>query len=287
MPTVKTKRAPTEASAATFVRRRAQITAQIDRALLAALPAKARVPAPLYAAMHYCLFTGGKRFRPLLVLMAAEAVGSRAASAMPVACAVEMIHTYSLAHDDLPAMDNADERRGHPSCHRKFDEATAILVGDALLTLAFELLGRAKTDNVLGILRTLGEASGTIGLIGGQVMDLAAIRHPETVKVQTLIAVAERKTGALITASVVCGALAGGAKQDQARRLRRYGQHVGLAFQLIDDAHDHDGIAAVLGFEAAAREAERHLDEALRAIASFGPQAQGLRGMARWLQETL
>ena len=128
-------------------------------------------------AMLYCVFPGGKRFRPLLCLGAAEAVGATARQALPVATAMELIHTYSLVHDDLPAMDNADERRGRPACHRKFGEGNAILIGDALLTLAFELLGRNGTRNGLEIVRVIGQASGTTGLIGGQVMDLQAISH--------------------------------------------------------------------------------------------------------------
>jgi geranylgeranyl pyrophosphate synthase len=149
------------------------IEAELDRVL----PAGGRgASARIAEAMRYCVLSGGKRFRPLLCLGGAEAVGGQARRALKAACAIELIHTYSLVHDDLPAMDDAAMRRGRPSCHRKFGEGNAILAGDALLTLAFELLGRNGTPNALGIVQTLGRGCGTTGLIGGQALDLRAAK---------------------------------------------------------------------------------------------------------------
>jgi geranylgeranyl diphosphate synthase type II len=264
----------------------AQLAARVDRALERCLPRQAAVPHPLHEAMRYCLFTGGKRFRPLLVLASAQAVGGNASNAMPVACAIELIHAYSLVHDDLPAMDNADTRRGKPSCHRRYDEATAILVGDALLTLAFEVLGRSRLPNAAPILRELAQASGAANLIGGQMMDLRVLRDPKRATAQELTAIAQRKTAALIAASAVCGALAGGGAPSAIRRLSQFGQHLGLAFQLIDDVHDADGIAHFLGVESTGRQAKHHLEQAQRLLKPFGKRALSLHGMVQWLRET-
>jgi len=273
----------------------------VNEALERALPSAQQPPAIIHDAMRYCVFSGGKRFRPLLCLGACEAVGAPARQALPVACAIELIHTYSLVHDDLPAMDNADQRRGQPSCHRKFGEGNAILVGDALLTLAFELLGRdgiprlrsrgerGRTDGTppaLEIIRTISRASGTTGLIGGQVLDLQAISQPRTATERTLVEVAQQKTAALITASVVAGALAGGASAVDVQRLKRYGRDLGLAFQLIDDLHDQEGLAQAMGAEAARTEAQRLIDRALAALEPFGKRAQALRQLATWLVDT-
>ena len=258
----------------------------VDEGLTRVLPRQADVPPVMREAMLYCVFPGGKRFRPLLCLGAAEAVGATARQALPVATAMELIHTYSLVHDDLPAMDNADERRGRPACHRKFGEGNAILIGDALLTLAFELLGRNGTRNGLEIVRVIAQAGGTTGLIGGQVMDLQAISHSVAARERTLLAIAERKTGALITASVIAGALAGGATAAKLRQIRRYGETIGLAFQLIDDLHDQEGLARVIGQEQACAQAQRLIQRGLQALAPFGRRAEVLRALAGWLETT-
>lgn len=263
-----------------------RLTRAVDRHLERVLPRAASVPPVVHEGMRYCVFSGGKRFRPLLCLGACEAVGAPAQRALDVACAIELIHTYSLVHDDLPAMDNADERRGQPTCHRKFGEGNAILVGDALLTLAFERLGRNGTSNALSIIRTVGQACGTTGLIGGQVLDLQAISRPRATTQDALREVARRKTGALITASVLAGGLAGGATSAQANSLQRYGQAVGLAFQLIDDLHDHEGLAQVMGSEEAKREAEQLINHAIAALKPFGTRAGLLRQLAEWLSMT-
>ena len=233
--------------------------------------------------MRYCVFSGGKRFRPLLCLGACKAVRGEPAEALGAACALELIHTYSLVHDDLPAMDNADERRGRPSCHRRFGEATAILVGDALLTLAFDVVSRNGTPQALAILRILGRACGTTGLIGGQVLDLqCGVRHAEC-GVATLEQIAKRKTGALITASVLCGGLAGGADERRLAALQRYGRGIGLAFQLLDDVRDGEALALAMGPERAREKARRLMVTAIGVLRPFGPRAEALRALAGWL----
>ncbi len=250
--------------------------------------------------MRYCVMGGGKRFRPLLCVGACEAVGSPARQALSVACATELIHTYSLVHDDLPAMDDADERRGRPSCHRKFGEAMAVLVGDALLTRAFELLSvdgiprlrsgcrpeRSRMDgtpNTLTILRTISEASGTAGLVGGQVLDVEGGRWKVEGGRERLEEIARKKTGALITASVVAGGLAGGASSTALSRLRQFGQRLGLAFQLKDDLHDGDGLVKVLSRKAVGQRAQTLIDEAQHTIKPFGERAWLLRELSDWL----
>ena len=267
-------------------RRLEQLTRLIDQELARALPKAAQVPQVIHEAMRYCVGSGGKRFRPLLCLGACEAVGSSTRKALSVACALEMVHTYSLVHDDLPAMDNADERRGQPTCHRKFGEGNAILVGDALLTLAFERLSRNGTLNSLAIIRTIGEACGTVGLIGGQVLDLQAISQPRTATERVLRDIAQRKTAALITASVVAGALAGGVASRQLKPLQRYGQDIGLAFQLLDDVHDGDGLAQAVGSDATRSEAARLIARAVDALEPLGKRAGLLRQLAAWLAST-
>jgi len=246
--------------------------------------------------MRYCLFPGGKRFRPLLCLGGCEAVGGQASHAVTVACALELIHTYSLVHDDLPAMDNADERRGRPSCHRRFGEATAILVGDALLTRAFELLSTNGRGHVVDVIRTIGHASGTSGLIGGQLLDLSVRelrgrqQHPPTrqpvnpsTNVSRFEDIAKRKTAALIAASVVAGGVVGGGAPSAIARLRRYGQRLGLAFQLVDDLHDGEDLASALGPRAAQRRARVLIQEAREALQPFGARAATLRELTEWL----
>ncbi len=258
--------------------------AQVDAALAKALPSVGQGPPMRAEAMRYCLFPGGKRYRPLLTLAACEAVGASARHAMAAACAVELIHTYSLVHDDLPAMDNADERRGQASCHRKYGEANAILVGDALLTLAFEVAGSDGLPNALAIVRALGQAGGTAGLVGGQVLDLQAISQPRTATEQTLTSISQRKTGALITASIVVGALAGKGASGQVRLLSAFGRDLGLAFQIVDDLHDRDGLARALGPEAARVQATELLRRATARLEPFGRRAAALSELAGWLR---
>ena len=193
-------------------------------------------PPRLVAATRHALFGGGKRVRPLLALLAAEAAGADAASALPWAMAVEMLHTYSLIHDDLPAMDDDDERRGRPTCHVAFDEATAILAGDALLTEAFRTLGASAASPavIVRLVALLGNAAGGGGMVGGQVEDIGG-------GLETLAALEQmqmRKTGALIGAAAVGGAVSAGAGEQTIEALARYGAALGLLFQLTDDLID-------------------------------------------------
>ena len=258
----------------------------VEGGLADALKAVDEAPRVLHDAIHECVFGGGKRFRPLLCLGACEAAGEPTRRALAAACAIELIHTYSLVHDDLPAMDNAEQRRGRPSCHRAFGEAAAILVGDALLTLAFERLGTARVSHVERVVATLAEAGGTMGLIGGQWLDLEhASDKQETAhdKEEPLKEIAKKKTGALIAASVVIGGLAAGAPEHVLNRLRQYGQYIGLAFQLVDDAHDGDGLVPVMGAPGVRREAAGLIRQAVETLSTMGRRAEALRELAAWL----
>ena len=192
-------------------------------------------PTQLADAARYSLFGGGKRVRPCLALLTAEALGGRMEDALPWAAAIEMIHTYSLIHDDLPAMDDDDIRRGQPTCHRKFDEATAILAGDALLTEAFAVVARNAPDRTYAQdwVRLLAEASGGQGMVGGQVEDLAGVTSFEG-----LLSMQGKKTGALIQASVVGGGITANTTPEWMSRLTQYGQAVGILFQITDDVLD-------------------------------------------------
>ena len=225
----------------------------VETALDAALPPESAWPATIHRAVRYSLFAGGKRVRPLLVLAAGEAVGGATAALMPLACAVEMIHTYSLIHDDLPAMDNDDLRRGKPTSHKVFGEAIAILAGDALLTRAFHLMAelpaRVSAEEVLRRVEAaaiLGEAAGTSGLIGGQVADLEA-EGDGAIGAAALERLHRAKTVALLSACVRGGGVLGGATGADLERLGRYGSAVGLAFQVVDDILDVTQASSTLG----------------------------------------
>ena len=224
----------------------ARYASQIEEALVEALPSDPDTPPDLLEAMRYSLMAGGKRLRPILVLLAAEACGADPRDAMPAACAVEMVHTYSLIHDDLPAMDDDDLRRGQPTSHVAFGEAMAILAGDALLTRAFEILAADLPDPVVAAecCRVLASAGGSDGMVGGQVADLAATdTSPESVDdpLQILGAIHRRKTGRLLAASLELGAVVAGAEKQVRESLLDYGQQVGLAFQVADDLLDVEG----------------------------------------------
>ena len=232
----------------------------LEAALDAALPAETAWPATIHRAVRYSLFAGGKRIRPLLVLATAEAVGGAAADVLPLACAVEMIHTYSLVHDDLPAMDDDDLRRGKPTSHKVFGEAIAILAGDALLTRAFHLMAEvpanATAETVrrrLDAIAVVGEAAGTTGLIGGQVLDLES--EGRAIEAALLERLHRAKTGALLSACVRGGALLAGAAADERARLDAYASAIGLAFQVVDDVLDGTADDAALGKTAGKDEA--------------------------------
>jgi geranylgeranyl diphosphate synthase type II len=217
-----------------------RVSARVERALDKLLPSATTEPATIHKAMRYSLFAGGKRIRPVLCLAACEAVGGKIADAMPLACAVECVHTYSLIHDDLPCMDDDDLRRGRPTSHKVFGEGIAVLAGDALLTEAFALAAK-KAEYV----KELAFAAGSRRLIAGQVQDLENERRQ--VSLADVRTTHLNKTAALITASLRLGAMAGNATPAQLRHLTRYGQDLGLAFQIIDDVLDATSTKEVMG----------------------------------------
>ena len=270
-------------------------------------------PERLTAAIRYSLLSPGKRLRPLLVLLAAEAVGGDFSPALPAACAVEMIHAYSLIHDDLPAMDNDDLRRGLPTCHKKFDEATAILAGDALQALAFEVLARdTPAENAAACCLALAQAAGRCQLVGGQADDLAAegrfggFPYGEQVdeQLQFLQRIHQRKTGAMIAGSVTLGGLAVGTSSEVLERLRVFGQKIGLAFQIVDDLLDVESSAetmgkhtgkdesrgkltypGLLGVKESRNWAQRLISEACAELDALGSAAEPLVAMAKFVLE--
>jgi len=244
-----------EAGAATALRATAAVSfaawmtghaARIERALESTLPAADEHPVPLHDAMRYAVLGGGKRIRPLLVLAAGEAVDAPQAALDAAGCAVEMIHAYSLVHDDLPCMDDDVLRRGRPTVHVVWGEALAMLVGDALQAMAFEVLARVERPAAARMVAELAAAAGSRGMAGGQAIDLAAVGGPMTQA--ALEDMHRRKTGALLRASVRLGAMCGDARDDDARaHLDAYAEAIGLAFQVVDDILDVEGDAATLG----------------------------------------
>jgi geranylgeranyl diphosphate synthase type II len=221
----------------------------VDAALDRWVPPKDENPAVIHGAMRYSLFAGGKRIRSLLAIAAAQAVSDAPVGIESCACALEMIHTYSLIHDDLPALDNDDFRRGRPTCHKVYGDAMAILAGDALLTLAFEVLAKmedADASKRIQLVRELATASGTVGgMIGGQVNDIEGEgKHPTA---HLLESIHRAKTGALLRASVRMGAIYAGAAADQLTALTSFGEHIGLAFQIVDDILDVEQSSEALG----------------------------------------
>jgi geranylgeranyl diphosphate synthase, type II len=261
-------------------------------------------PTKLRGAMHYSLLAPGKRLRPILCLLGAEALGADSHVAMPNAAAVEMVHCYSLIHDDLPAMDDDDLRRGRPTCHIQFDEATAILAGDALQALAFEtiLLNTVNASVATKSCLILSKAAGAQGMVGGQVDDLLA----ETTggDARLLHAIHARKTGAMIRASVVLGGIAANGTPDQLEKLAEYGDCIGIAFQIVDDLLDVEGSAentgkrtgkdhqrgkltfpGIYGVAASRERAEQFVEQAISVIDSFGPPARPLKQLARYITD--
>lgn len=279
----------------------------VEEALERYLPEKNCHPQELHTAMHYSVFAGGKRIRPILCLAACEACGGIIATAMPTACALEFIHTYSLIHDDLPAMDNDDFRRGKPTCHKAFGEALAILAGDALLTEAFAFLSRAEkvrtpADRRLAVISEIASAAGMTGMVGGQALDIRAEKiEPD---VNGLEDIHRRKTGALIIAAVKCGAFLAGANEEKVQALSNYASHVGIAFQIADDilnvegdsvlmgkktgsdaAHGKITYPSLLGMEASKAKLSEHIEAAIACIASFDSRALPLRVIARYIMQ--
>lgn len=282
--------------------------ATIDSTLKEFLPMEDGPSALLFKAMRYSLMAGGKRVRPILLLAGAEAVGSDSMGFMPFACAIECIHTYSLIHDDLPAMDDDDLRRGRPTCHKVFGEAIAILAGDGLLTCAFELMtnqalvGHIPPEFVIKAISIISRAAGASGMVGGQTADI--LLEGKDINLGTLSFIHTHKTGALLQASVEVGGLLGKGTEAEVEHLKRYGAALGLAFQVIDDILDVEGDSAIMGkpagsdarknkatypalfgIDEAKKKAHILLDEALSALVPFDERAEPLRAIVRYVVE--
>jgi len=279
--------------------RQSQVEAALDRALPVTYPEK------IYEAMRYSLLAGGKRLRPILCLATCELTGGTAEMATPTACAVEMIHTMSLIHDDLPAMDNDDYRRGRLTNHKVYGEDIAILAGDGLLAYAFEYIA-ASTENVpaqrvLQVISRLGRAVGAAGLVGGQVVDLESEGKAD-VSIDTLNFIHNHKTAALLEACVVCGAILAGAPEADLQRLTRYAQNIGLAFQIVDDILDITATQeelgktagkdlqaqkatypSIWGLEESQRQAQQLIQAAIAELDSFGEKALPLQAIAKFI----
>ena len=276
----------------------------IDVALAEYLPPEDRFPEVIFRAMRYGVLNGGKRLRPVLTLAACEAVGGDPKVALPAACAVELIHAFSLIHDDLPALDNDDFRRGKPTSHKVFGEAIAILAGDALLALAFETVTKrtegVPSEVVLEVTRRIASAAGVGGMVAGQVVDL--ISEGKEIRPETLEFIHRNKTGSLIEASVVAGGLLGGGTPEQIKALALYGRKVGLAFQIADDILDIEGEEAktgkpvgsdfrkqkatypsLYGLEKSGELARQAADEAIAALRDFDERADPLRELAHFI----
>ncbi len=278
---------------------------RIDRALERYLPKEKTRPPTIHKAMRYSLFAGGKRLRPILCLAAAETCGGKIDNALPLACALECIHTYSLVHDDLPSMDNDDFRRGRPTCHKVFGDGIAVLAGDALLTIAFEIVSRVKFSpryNLSILLREIAVAAGSRKLIAGQVADLEA--EGRNIDMMGLRYIHENKTAAILTTSVRVGAMSAGANPKDLDAITKFGRALGLAFQIIDDILDvtqtseklgksagKDAAAkkatypAVIGLKKSRLEAKRLTRRAHNALSIFDGKAEALHALANYLLE--
>lgn len=279
----------------------------VEEALEQYLPGEDNIPAEIYKAVRYSVFNGGKRIRPILCLAAAEAVGGDLGSAIPVACALELIHSYSLIHDDLPAMDNDDFRRGKPTCHKVFGENIAILAGDALLTEAFVLLShvekvRLSAERRLAVIQEIAQAAGIFGMVGGQALDVLSGKSASDE--DTLHEIHRRKTGALIVASVKSGAIIFNARKDKIQALAEYGINIGLAFQMADDilnvegdrelmgketgsdaAHNKLTYPSLLGLDLAKEKLAKYIDAAEESLSGFDERARPLLVIARYIME--
>jgi geranylgeranyl diphosphate synthase type II len=265
-------------------------------------------PTSLYNAIRHSLFAGGKRIRPILSIAAFEATGGKGKGILPFACALEMIHTYSLIHDDLPALDNDNYRRGQPTCHKVFGEAIGILAGDALLTEAFRLMAGSRLQDglsvdqgvVLDLIREVAQAAGILGMVGGQVVDVES--EGKKVDLPTLVYIHTHKTGAMISVSIRVGARLGGAGAEALAAFTRYGDTIGHAFQIADDILNVEGDASLLGkntgsdslmkkatypsllgLEESKRRAREMVDRALGGLGPFGTEADPLREIARFI----
>lgn len=258
----------------------------IEQALKKELQSRAERPRTIHQAIQYAVFTGGKRFRPVLVLAACEACGGRMKDALRPACAVELIHTYSLVHDDLPALDNDAVRRGRPTCHKKFGEATAILAGDGLLTLAFEILsGIQPAEKAIRLVREISTAAGVHGMIAGQVEDIETISKRLDLATHDFICV--NKTGKLIRSSVKAGALVAGASPKKLALIDRYAHAVGLAFQVVDDLLDQDGYCRFMPEDQVVQKARQLIKTAKTVAGKLGTRARYLVLLADFLESRI
>ena len=279
----------------------------VDEALDRVLPPEDARPPTVHRAMRYSVMAGGKRLRPILVIAGCEAVGGQAEHVMPTACALELIHTYSLIHDDLPAMDDDDYRRGRLTNHKVFGDAVAILAGDALLTHAFRLIagdvdGASDARVIADVVAEISEAAGTGGMVGGQVVDLES--EGKTVSAETLDYIHTHKTAALIRASLRVGAMLAGAKPDALAAITRASEALGLAFQIVDDILDVEGsleelgktagsdqrkqkatYPALHGLDVSRRRARELIEEAKIALAPLGPAARPISALADFIYE--
>ncbi len=287
----------------------------VDRALDSFLPGEGVYPGKIHEAMRYSVFAGGKRIRPLLMFLAAGLFTGHWQRTLPAACALELIHTYSLIHDDLPAMDDDNYRRGKPTSHRVYGEATAILAGDALLTMAFALLSgteqykneysetyqsQVAPETGLKVISELAEAAGSLGMIAGQILDLEA--EGKTVSTEMLDDINSRKTGALIVAALRSGALLGGAAADDLQRLSVYANSLGKGFQVVDDLLDVEGdkdkmgkqtgmdrqrkkstVVSLCGIAEAKSQRDNLYNDAMHQLSSFGENANELRQLTRFI----
>lgn len=279
----------------------------VDAALEAVLPEVAGPTARLHEAMRYSVLGGGKRIRPALCLASCEAVGAPASAAAPAGAALELVHAYSLVHDDLPCMDDDDLRRGRPTNHRVFGEALAVLAGDGLLTLAFEVLAEAaeppQESRRLEMIRLLAHGAGLRGMVGGQALDVES-EGLEEIDLPTLQFIHTRKTGALVGAACRMGAICGGGNEAQVASLGKFGEKVGLAFQIVDDLLDETGASDALGksthkdrsrgkmtyprlfgMDESRRKAKELGDAAVEIAAEFGSDGRALHDLARHLME--
>ena len=280
----------------------------VDKTLDRYLPGEDNYPSVIFKSVRYSIFAGGKRIRPILCMASAEAVGGDVETVLHVACALELIHTYSLIHDDLPVMDDDDYRRGKLTNHKVFGEDIAVLAGDALLTEAFHLMskrefvGNIPPDRVLAVINDISKAAGFLGMVGGQVVDIES--EGKEIDEETLDYIHTHKTGAMVIASIRAGAIISGAGEDELSALSDYGRHTGLAFQIMDDILDIEGdqdvlgkdigsdesrgkvtFPALFGLEASRKTARELVDDALSDIAQFDSRAEPLRMIAKYIVE--
>jgi len=252
----------------------------VEQELKKYLPKNTAYPQTIHKAMNYSVFNGGKRFRPILAIAVCEALGGKVKDVLPAACALELIHCYSLVHDDLPCMDDDDYRRGKLTCHKKFGEANAVLAGDALLTFAFEVLSQTEDAKILKrLLPSFTQAIGSSGMVGGQVVD-KEFEHKEKLEMPEISYVNIQKTGQLIRLSCLTGALIAGATKAKEKAFDDYGKHLGFSFQVVDDIMDSDGFTRIMSHQEAFREAEQLTEQAKKSVQFLNSKSKRLSEIA-------